>query len=138
MNAAKVNAATIAAFNALPTLERDAIKLVFYCNLVEREAAQLLGVTRNRFSTVLKSALKKLKCQWSPEPVSAVFNATDSQIEAAMDLLPALERLAIQLMYYDGLHERDAAKQLGVTPDKLRTVFNTGLHNLKTQFNVVP
>lgn len=132
MDAAQLKAETVAALKTLPQMERDAITLIYCIGLVESEAAQLLGLTRFRFLALFHSARKKLKCQWVPQP--SISDANEDEILAAVERLPELERKAIIARRYDGLNQRDAAKRLGVSRNKLRMAYNSGIYRLKTTF----
>jgi DNA-directed RNA polymerase specialized sigma24 family protein len=118
-------------FSADSDLERDAVMLAYCFHQSEREAAKVLKVTPNELNAVLRSAAKKLRAQYPPAP------PTDAEYEAAVARLPELERRAISLSYYQGLHHRDGAKELGVNRNQYWRLLESARRQLDQEINVV-
>jgi len=69
----------------------------------------------------------------SGNPVGEPAGQTDCKEHlSALDMLPAEERAAVQLAYYDGLTYVEVARALGIPEETAKTRLRTGLAGLRT------
>ena len=66
-----------------------------------------------------------------------VSNAAVSDVQAAMEILPERQRLALVLTYYEGLANKEAADVIGVSVDALESLLSRARRGLKTSMNGV-
>ena len=65
---------------------------------------------------------------------SAAWNEIRSELDSAMERLPAAQREAIVLRFFSGLSEADAAQQLGCADVTIRTRIARGVEKLREHF----
>lgn len=69
----------------------------------------------------------------SPAPDEYVGVEQRDWLRRALDRLPARQRAAVVLRYYEDLSERDTARALGCSVGTVKSLSSRGLHTLRTQ-----
>jgi len=93
-----------------------------------RNKARNYVAKRNRLKRRGTVALVAEPVVWGDDPG---LRESIERVTTALDTLPADQREVIRLRYYDGLSERAAAKQIGITRHRLRELQSAALEALR-------
>jgi RNA polymerase sigma-70 factor (ECF subfamily) len=108
----------------------------------------LLSVTRNRSIDHRRSQARRMRHEalpsldeeedvlpsedWRDDPAAAtVLSDECAAVRAALDVLPAEQRLAIQLAYFGGLTQQEIANKLGQPLGTVKTRIRLGMQKMR-------